>query len=733
MFIDRIHRRVEIQPVLFSSPTQEPDGDPGPEIPAPDRPVPGTPKPGDPPRPPRPGDPPPPRPQPDTPGPVRPGAVGNRLVAVLFVLLLAGGTVVPAMANEADADKAVPVAAPLNDNQILAAIERDLQFDDAVSQDMVNVSVDAGVVTLSGSTHTLFGKRRAQRLAASLKGVRAVVNRIRVLSDGRDDELIAADIHAGLEDDPMIDRSELVTEVEHGVVTLSGFTESYAAKQWVGKLVADVRGVTGVDNQLTIRVRELRPDGDIRPEIIRRFQLSPFLAEGLIEVEVDDGQVTLTGTVGSLAEKSVATMLSWVVGVKNVNASQIQVLPLLDQHGRRDKFTALRNDVQVRRAVQDALLYDPRVPQAEVEVRVQDGMVTLLGDVSRLTAKRAAEEDANNTLGVRGVSNLLNVKPEESQTDSQISDRAQQALDRDAQLLGQGVKAVSHGGKVLLSGSVGSFFERRRAELVVSNVPGVLEIDNQLTVATNWQPKPDDEIKNDLLRRFRWSPWLENEQVTVSVDDGIVTLRGTVDTRQERNAAERHARQAGAKRVVDRVHIRSGRMTPVGLKATVVTDQPVYSIEPRQTGPAFRDFLKAAERVRDFDSLPPPPEVDMALKLHNTSDHPIDFRLGHDSGGLEMVLVGEGAVHVQMGRPFVSDFQAGTKRTLQPSETYLIPIEALQYGFRNVTDRWYWTEPGKYTLHITLTWPRERTGLFGQFAVTAEPITLTVKKSTEKD
>jgi hypothetical protein len=69
----------------------------------------------------------------------------------------------------------------------------------------------------------------------------------------------------------------------------------------------------------------------------------------------------------------------------------------------------------------------------------------------------------------------------------------------------------------------------------------------------------------------------------------------------------------------------------------------------------------------------------------------------------------------------------GAVVTVEPGADYRIPIRSLQYGFRGATDRWYWTEPGQYTLHVTLTWPTERRGLFGQYAVTAPPLKLTVK------
>jgi len=87
--------------------------------------------------------------------------------------------------------------------------------------------------------------------------------------------------------------------------------------------------------------------------------------------------------------------------VRRVDGSKLEIQWWLDRERRRDKFTVLRNDVQLARAVQDALLYDPRVRGAKVEVRVRLAAVSLLGNVSSLAAKRAARHDAENRLDVR--------------------------------------------------------------------------------------------------------------------------------------------------------------------------------------------------------------------------------------------------------------------------------------------------------------------------------------------
>lgn len=476
---------------------------------------------------------------------------GNRWPDHLLILSL-----LVSLAVAVRIDAAEPAKPSFSDNDIFEAIEAEVRSAEAVSADLMDVEVNAGVVTLSGKAFTLFGKRRAVRLVGSLKGVRAIVDRVEVLPAGRSDEQIFADVQAALRDDPVADHQEIAVRVGQGRVTLEGTVDSYAEKRLAETAVAAVRGVTEIENRITILKPEIRSDDEIKPEILRRFELNPYLAGGLIQVDVTRGSVKLSGNVGSLNEKSIAQFLSWVPGVSSVDASQLKVNPAQARERRRDKFSILRNDVQLERAVRDALLYDPRVKGQKIEVRVRQGVVSLLGKVSSLAAKRSAQLDAINTLGVRRVINQLKVQASEWPGDPAVTTRAQEALTRDAYLSGLNLKASSHFGKVYLRGEANTQFEKQRAEDVVANVSGVLDAVNRITVDARWTPKSDEEIREDFQRRLRWSPVLETADVAADVSRGAMTLRGTVNSWHERKAAFRLAYQSGARRVTNNIDVR---------------------------------------------------------------------------------------------------------------------------------------------------------------------------------
>ncbi|REK17579.1 MAG: BON domain-containing protein [Planctomycetota bacterium] len=614
----------------------------------------------------------------------------------------------------------------IDDNDILEAVEEDLRTDNAVPEHQIYVEVRGGIVTLSGTSNTLLGKRRAQRLIESLRGVRGVVNRVTVPRTNRTDGEILSDVKDVLRDDQVADLAELKLELQDGVATLSGVVDSFAERELTDHAVAGVRGVVDIDNRITVNQTQSRSDAEILPEIERRLASSPWLTSDSINVNVENGSVTLTGVVGSVQEKSLARVLSWVTGVRTVDNRQLEVAQWRDQPHRRDSLVVMRNDTQLKRAVEDSLLYDPRVRHAQIAVHVRYGAVSLFGTVRTLSAKRAAEQDAKNTLGVRRVRNHLKVEPTEFLDDVAITEWANKVLLRDAVLSEFDVQVTTRFGKVFLSGKVNSVYAKDRAAELIANIPGALDLYNGIEVESTWQPKLDAEIVEDVRRRLRWSPLLDADRIKVSVDDGLVTLEGVVDTPQEREAATRHARQGGARRVVDQLRVRNGRVAPAGLTATLIVEQDTYELDAAQSGDKFRQALRAARKGFNYGHLPPAPKVDLTFKLQNAGDEPVKVRLGHDSGGFEFVLAGEGAEHIRIRRPFAADLNLGSLVTIEPGEEYSIPIESLEYGFRGKSDRWYWTEPGEYTLHVTLSWPTDVSGIYGEFSVTATSDTLTV-------
>lgn len=185
-----------------------------------------------------------------------------------------------------------------------------------------------------------------------------------------------------------------------------------------------------------------------------------------IGVEADDGVVTLTGTVESLAKKMAAVAaVHRVPGVRDV-ADEISV---------RVPGAKVRTDQEVAAAVRTALEWDAILPHENIGTTVQDGWVTLLGSVPAYTDKMRAARIVAELWGVRGVTNKLNIT--EPLVDAQrIRLDLEVVLERRAEREARRINVDVQNGHVDLSGGVHSWAERSSILSAVEHTPGVREV-----------------------------------------------------------------------------------------------------------------------------------------------------------------------------------------------------------------------------------------------------------------
>ncbi len=211
--------------------------------------------------------------------------------------------------------------------------------------------------------------------------------------------------------------------------------------------------------------------------------------------------------------------------------------------------------------IEDAFVYDPRVHAFNVNAEVEYAMVTLTGTVDNLKAKRAAEQDARNTMGVVRVKNLIRVRPETAREDAEIAESIRKGIRRHAYLERFEITVTVRNAKAYLRGSVDSRFEKELAGDVAARVNGVAAVHNAIQVEYTPPESPDWEIAEDIRSQLFWSPFVDGDDVTVSVVDGVATLFGTVEDWRESQAAETNAVQGGAERVVNKLKVRNAPET----------------------------------------------------------------------------------------------------------------------------------------------------------------------------
>ncbi len=455
----------------------------------------------------------------------------------------------------------------ISDDQLASVVRVRLIADGLVSADGLSVEAAEGVVTLAGTVRSLLAKRRAIQIAERIKGVRAVIAQIAAYPPERPDAEIRKDVRRALFFDPATESFEIDVGVREGTVTLGGKVDSWAEKQIAGRVVGEVLGVRAVVNQIEVAARETRLDRDILRDVNRRLEIDAVVDDKMIRALVDDGRVTLTGTVGSADEKRRAVEDSWVAGVKAVDASKLDVEWWARDRLRRSLSAILRSDTEIERAVLDAYLFDPRVTSYRPDVEAHDGTVTLKGTVSSLAAKRAAGADARNTVGVLWVVNDLEVSPPKPVSDETLSRELREGLDRDSLLrTPERILVAVENGVAELSGMVASIAEKERAEALAERQKGVVDVENRITVIG--RPLSGDALKQAILENLIWNPYVVSTNVSVVVAGSEVTLRGMVANWHAYRQAAETARRAGAARVINELRVATSEQEGVPSQAT---------------------------------------------------------------------------------------------------------------------------------------------------------------------
>jgi osmotically-inducible protein OsmY len=213
----------------------------------------------------------------------------------------------------------------------------------------------------------------------------------------------------------------------------------------------------------------IRTDQEIQKDVMAELRWDAQIQPNEIGVAVKDGVVTLTGWVDSYLKKwSAEDAARRVAGVKAV-ANDLEV-----------KLATERTDPDIAAAAVHALEWDTSVPTGKVQVIVSKGWVTLRGEVEWQYQRQSAESVVRRLAGVRGVTNLITVKP--STTPSELKKKIEDALIRNAQVDAKNITVEVQGSKAILRGTVRAWVEKEEAERVAWSAPGITSVDNRITL-----------------------------------------------------------------------------------------------------------------------------------------------------------------------------------------------------------------------------------------------------------
>lgn len=409
------------------------------------------------------------------------------------------------------------------DQELTLGVARRLEAVGSLPLQQIEVTSERGIVTLQGNVNRGSERALAAETALRTQGARAVVNRLVVTASTAAN--LADEIRTTLQSESRRAFAN-VSVAENGTrVSLTGYVQRPEEKELAERAAWFVGGVTDVDNHIQVRPGFERSDQAIAEDVARSLRSDPYVGAQRIDFSVEHGRVQLSGRVESVFEKRRARARAQVPGVVEVSADALKVLPRAQ--AQPEYAVTPASDMETAAAVRDAFRADPRVPGTTIGLHVEYGVVSLLGSVSTLEQKLAAGEDARNARGTAAVLNRLEVRAGVAATPLGLEQQVLARLRAHPSVNADAIHVNVDDGKVRLEGNIASQFERDAAERATASVPGVLAVDNQLAVGETLKNfRNDAQIKAQLEHGLASDPRLDGTRIAVSVERGIVTLRG---------------------------------------------------------------------------------------------------------------------------------------------------------------------------------------------------------------
>ena len=351
--------------------------------------------------------------------------------------------------------------------------------------------------------------------------------------------------------------------VREGIVTLSGQVDSLVVKNLADEAAGTVRGVRAIVNHLEVKEVNRRDDV-IEGDLSRLFSLHHPEEKDVFQYRVNDGVVTLVGTVRSFSLKHLAgKTASMVLGVRSV-LNDLRVEPL-NQPG----------DEEIRQQIALLLKINPLVEDQFVKISIHDGVANINGAVDSHAEKNrlisAVEISGAHTINSDDLVVSPELRPRMARahdplflTDDELKRSLSDAYRQDSRLDGSGISIDIIDGNITLSGTVHSIGAKSSAERTATTLPGVSYMYSSLLVERpEWAS--DTMVEAALTLFYELDSELQSTGINAAAKDGVVTLTGMTETvYQRRRAVETAADTVGVGRVINKLRVDWNSREPAG-------------------------------------------------------------------------------------------------------------------------------------------------------------------------
>ena len=214
-----------------------------------------------------------------------------------------------------------------------------------------------------------------------------------------------------------------------------------------------------------------RTDIQVHKDVLDELGFDPSIDISQISVAVSDGIVTLSGSVTNFYEKwNAERAVKRVVGVEGfAEELSVQPFPKTEQ-----------SDTDIAAAARHAIKWGVSVPDEDIQIKVENGIITLEGQVDWHYQMKNIYSAVLYLRGVKGVNNLISLKPTLSNAD--VREKIEAAFKRSAYLDSEHIYVTAQGGNITLRGHLPTWTERESASRVAWNAGGVIAVNNEITV-----------------------------------------------------------------------------------------------------------------------------------------------------------------------------------------------------------------------------------------------------------